>query len=266
MATRWPTDEVGNLRTLGIDDFDDFSAREIMDELEESNRTATDFESNRFLRNTFGDSAVNRIQQQRTPPLAYDPLTTSIASSFGYGSSPLNTPPHLRNISSTEVGLSSPPVRVVQPHRPRVIAYKGTPPTGTLRSSPELTSLRTPPHSIGEAGVGLASPTTPRPRTSTPVVRRRRRVQQQQQQQQRQRILRLRRRVRPPPPVTGARGTATSSARTRVNRVRNTPRTQQTVQIYNVKPMRQQEKDASRQSRKRERLQPPTKEPINDHK
>ena len=125
--------------------------------------------------------------------------------------------------------MSSPPARVVQPHRPRVIAYKGTPPTGPLRSSPELTSLQTPPHSIGEAGVGLASPSPPR--TSTPVARgRRRRVQQRQQQQQRQRIRRLRRRVRPPPPVTGARGTATSSARTRVNRVRNTPRTQQTVQ------------------------------------
>ena len=70
MTTRWPTDEAGNLRTLGIDDFDDFTAREILDELEESNRPATEFDSNRFLRNTFGDSAVNLVQQQQTPPLA----------------------------------------------------------------------------------------------------------------------------------------------------------------------------------------------------
>ena len=198
--------------------------------------------------------------------LAYSPTTASLARSFGYvppnlrlpspspSLSPLTaTPPHLRNIASAGVGLASNPP---QPPPRRVAPYKGTPPTGPLLSSSPMSSPYSSPRfsdgsppSIGAAGVGLFSPSpspsppqqlgitprraTPSPQSigtagvglSSPVFssssassstpRRRPTVRRQ-----------LRRRTTPG--IT--RGSTTSSAHSRVARIRNTPATRGRVQ------------------------------------
>ena len=126
--------------------------------------------------------------------LAYSPTTASLARSFGYvppnlrlpspspSLSPLAaTPPHLRNIASTDVGLTS------NPPQP--------PPS---------------PQSIGTAGVVLSSPTFSSSSASSSTPHRRPTVRRQ-----------LRRRRTPG--IT--RGSTTSSARSRVARIRNTPTT-----------------------------------------
>ena len=72
--------------------------------------------------------------------LAYSPTTASLARTFGYvpHMSPLAaTAPHLRNIASAGVGLSSIPP---QPPPRRVAPNKGTPPTGPLLSSSPMSS------------------------------------------------------------------------------------------------------------------------------
>ena len=109
--------------------------------------------------------------------LAYSPTTASLARTFGYvppiprlpspapSLSPLaDTPPYLRNISSTGVGLGSVPPKQQQPSR-RVAPYKGSPPTGPLLSSTPTSSPYSSqrfsagsPPSIGAAGVGLFTP------------------------------------------------------------------------------------------------------------
>ena len=186
--------------------------------------------------------------------LAYSPTTDSLARTFGYlpRLSPLaTTPPHLRNIASTGVGLASNPP---QPLPRRIAPYKGTPPTGPpLSSSPMSSPYSSPrfsdgsppsigaagvglfspspspsppqqlgitprratpsPQSIGAAGVGLSSPTFSSPSASSSTPRRRPTVRRQ---------LRRRRRRRTPG-IT--RGSTTSSARSRVARIRNTPAT-----------------------------------------
>ena len=186
--------------------------------------------------------------------LAYSPTTDSLARTFGYlpRLSPLaSTPPHLRNISSAGVGLASIPPQQQQQQPRRVAPYKGTPPTGPMSSSPMWSPYSSPrfsdgsPPSIGAAGVGLFSPspapsppqqlgftlrrTTPTsppligtarvglsspslPTSSTP--RRRPTVRRQR---------RRRRRTTTTPGTT--RGSTTSSARSRVARIRNTPAT-----------------------------------------
>ena len=186
--------------------------------------------------------------------LAYSPTTDSLARTFGYlpRLSPLaNTPPHLRNISSAGVGLASNPP---QPPPRRVAPYKGTPPTGPmLSSSPMWSPYSSPrfsdgsPPSIGAAGVGLFSPSpapsppqqlgfTPRRATPSPqsigtvgvglsspslptssTPRRRPTVRRQR-----------RRRTTTTTPGT-TRGSTTSSARSRVARIRHTPTTRRRV-------------------------------------
>ena len=185
--------------------------------------------------------------------LAYSPTTDSLARTFGYlpRLSPLaSTPPHLRNISSAGVGLASNPP---QPPPRRVAPYKGTPPTGPmLSSSPMWSPYSSPrfsdgsPPSIGAAGVGLFSPSpapsppqqlgfTPRRATPSPqsigtvgvglsspslptssTPRRRPTVRRQR-----------RRRTTTTPGTT--RGSTTSSARSRVARIRHTPTTRRRV-------------------------------------
>ena len=198
--------------------------------------------------------------------LAYSPTKGSLARSFGYvppnlrlpspspSLSPLAaTPPHLRNIASAGVGLASNPP---QPPSRRVAPYKGTQPTGPFLSSSPMSwpyslprfsdgsppsigaagvglfspSLSpSPPHqlgitprrathspqSIGTAGVGLSSPTFSSPSASSSTPRRRPTVKRQ-----------LRRRRTPG--IT--RGSTTSSARSRVAGIRNTPITRGRVQ------------------------------------
>ena len=183
--------------------------------------------------------------------LAYSPTTDSLARTFGYlpRLSPLaSTPPHLRNIASAGVGLASNPP---QPPPIRIAPYKGTPPTGPpLSSSPMWSPYSSPrfsdgsppsigaagvglfspspspsppqqlgitprratpsPQSIGAAGVGLSSPTFSSPSASSSTPRRRPTFRRQ-----------LRRRRTPG--IT--RGSTTSSARSRVARIRNTPAT-----------------------------------------
>ena len=66
-SVRKNNEEEGRFLTLGVDDFD---AREIVDEMEELSRTTSnDFDSNRYLRSTFGDATVNRVRQQQLYPL-----------------------------------------------------------------------------------------------------------------------------------------------------------------------------------------------------
>ena len=188
--------------------------------------------------------------------LAYSPTTDSLARTFGYlpRLSPLaSTPPHLRNISSTGVGLASNPPQQQQQQPRRVAPYKGMPPTGPmLSSSPMWSPYSSPrfsdgsppsigaagvglfspspspsppqqlgvtprratpsPQSIGAVGVGLSSPTFSSPSASSSTPRRRPTVRRQ-----------LRRRRRRTPGIT--RGSTTSSARSRVARIRNTPAT-----------------------------------------
>ena len=186
--------------------------------------------------------------------LAYSPTTDSLARTFGYlpRLSPLaSTPPHLRNISSAGVGLASIPPQQQQQQPRRVAPYKGTPPTGPLLSSSPMWSPYSSPRfsdgsppSIGAAGVGLFSPSpapsppqqlgfTPRRATPSPqsigtvgvglssptfssssasssTPRRRPTVRRQR-----------RRRTTTTPGTT--RGSTTSSARSRVARIRHTP-------------------------------------------
>ena len=200
--------------------------------------------------------------------LAYSSTTASLARSFGYvppiprllspaaSLSPLAaTQPHLRNIVSAGVGLAS---NSQQPPPRRVPPYKGSPPTGPLLSSTSMSSpyssqrfsdgsppfigaagvgLFTPspapsppqqlgitprratpsPQSIGTAGVGLSSPTFSSPSAPSSTPRRRPTVRRQ-----------CRRRRTSSSGTT--RSFTTSSARSRVARIRNTPTTRRRVQ------------------------------------
>ena len=185
--------------------------------------------------------------------LAYSPTTDSLARTFGYlpRLSPLaNTPPHLRNISSAGVGLASNPP---QPPPRRVAPYKGTPPTGPmLSSSPMWSPYSSPrfsdesPPSIGAAGVGLFSPSpapsppqqlgfTPRRATPSPQSIGTARVglsspslPTSSTPRRRPTVRRQRRRRTTTTPGT-TRGSTTSSARSRVARIRHTPTTRRRV-------------------------------------
>ena len=185
--------------------------------------------------------------------LAYSPTTDSLARTFGYLSrlSPLaSTPPHLRNISSAGVGLASNPP---QPPPRRVAPYKGTPPTGPmLSSSPMWSPYSSPrfsdesPPSIGAAGVGLFSPSpapsppqqlgfTPRRATPSPQSIGTARVglsspslPTSSTPRRRPTVRRQRRRRTTTTPGT-TRGSTTSSARSRVARIRHTPTTRRRV-------------------------------------
>ena len=186
--------------------------------------------------------------------LAYSPTTDSLARTFGYlpRLSPLaSTPPHLRNISSAGVGLASNPP---QPPPRRVAPYKGTPPTGPmLSSSPMWSPYSSPrfsdesPPSIGAAGVGLFSPSpapsppqqlgfTPRRTTPTspPLIGTARvglsspSLPTSSTPRRRPTVRRQRRRRTTTTPGT-TRGSTTSSARSRVARIRHTPTTRRRV-------------------------------------
>ena len=185
--------------------------------------------------------------------LAYSPTTDSLARTFGYLPllSPLaSTPPHLRNISSAGVGLASNPP---QPPPRRVAPYKGTPPTGPmLSSSPMWSPYSSPrfsdgsPLSIGAAGVGLFSPSpapsppqqlgfTPRRATPSPQSIGTARVglsspslPTSSTPRRRPTVRRQRRRRTTTTPGT-TRGFTTSSARSRVARIRHTPTTRRRV-------------------------------------
>ena len=185
--------------------------------------------------------------------LAYSPTTDSLARTFGYlpRLSPLaSTPPHLRNISSAGVGLASNPP---QPPPRRVAPYKGTPPTGPmLSSSPMWSPYSSPrfsdesPPSIGAAGVGLFSPSpapsppqqlgfTPRRATPSPQSIGTARVglsspslPTSSTPRRRPTVRRQRRRRTTTTPGT-TRGSTTSSARSRVARIRHTPTTRRRV-------------------------------------
>ena len=185
--------------------------------------------------------------------LAYSPTTDSLARTFGYlpRLSPLaSTPSHLRNISSAGVGLASNPP---QPPPRRVAPYKGTPPTGPmLSSSPMWSSYSSPrfsdgsPPSIGAAGVGLFSPSpapsppqqlgfTPRRATPSPQSIGTARVglsspslPTSSTPRRRPTVRRQRRRRTTTTPGT-TRGSTTSSARSRVARIRHTPTTRRRV-------------------------------------
>ena len=188
--------------------------------------------------------------------LAYSPTTDSLARTFGYlpRLSPLaSTPPHLRNISSAGVGLASNPP---QPPPRRVAPYKGTPPTGPmLSSSPMWSPYSSPrfsdgsPPSIGAAGVGLFSPSpapsppqqlgfTPRRATPSPQSIGTVRVglssptfsssSASSSTPRRRPTVRRQRRRRTTTPGT-TRGSTTSSARSRVARIRHTPTTRRRV-------------------------------------
>ena len=184
--------------------------------------------------------------------LAYSPTTDSLARTFGYlpRLSPLaSTPPHLRNISSAGVGLASNPP---QPPPRRVAPYKGTPPTGPmLSSSPMWSPYSSPrfsdgsPPSIGAAGVGLFSPSpapsppqqlgfTPRRATPSPQSIGTARVglsspsRPTSSTPRRRPTVRRQRRRRTTTPGT-TRGSTTSSARSRVARIRHTPTTRRRV-------------------------------------
>ena len=186
--------------------------------------------------------------------LAYSPTTDSLARTFGYlpRLSPLaNTPPHLRNISSAGVGLASNPP---QPPPRRVAPYKGTPPTGPmLSSSPMWSPYSSPrfsdesPPSIGAAGVGLFSPSpapsppqqlgfTPRRATPSPQSIGTARVglsspslPTSSTPRRRPTVRRQRRRRRTTTTPGTTRGSTTSSARSRVARIRHTPTTRRRV-------------------------------------
>ena len=188
--------------------------------------------------------------------LAYSPTTASLARTFGYvpHMSPLAaTPPHLRNIASAGVGLASNP-----PQSPstRLAPYKGTPPTGPLLSSSPMSSPYSSPRfgdgsppSIGAAGVGLFSPSlSPSPTQHLGITPRRATPTPQSigttgvglssstfsssyapsSTPRRPTVRRQRRRRRRIPGIT--RGSTTSSARSRVARIRNTPATCRRVQ------------------------------------
>ena len=191
--------------------------------------------------------------------LAYSPTTDSLAKTFGYlpRLSPLaGTPPHLRNISSAGVGLASIPPQQQQQQPRRVAPYKGTPPTGPLLSStPSSTpqSLRrimvsdASPPSIGAAGVGLFSPSpapsppqqlgfTPRRTTPTPPLIGTARVglsspslPTSSTPRRRPTVRRQRRRRTTTTTPGTTRGSTTSSARSRVARIRHTPTTRRRV-------------------------------------
>ena len=190
--------------------------------------------------------------------LAYSPTTDSLARTFGYlpRLSPLaSTPPHLRNISSAGVGLASIPPQQQQQQQPRRVApYKGTPPTGPmLSSSPMWSPYNSPrfsdgsPPSIGAAGVGLFSPSpapsppqqlgfTPRRTTPTspPLIGTARvglsspSLPTSSTPRRRPTVRRQRRRRTTTTPGT-TRGSTTSSARSRVARIRHTPTTRRRV-------------------------------------
>ena len=191
--------------------------------------------------------------------LAYSPSTDSLARTFGYlpRLSPLaSTPPHLRNISSAGVGLASIPPQQQQQQPRRVAPYKGMPPTGPMLSStPSSTpqSLRrimvsnASPPSIGAAGVGLFSPSpapsppqqlgfTPRRTTPTspPLIGTARvglsspSLPTSSTPRRRPTVRRQRRRRTTTTPGT-TRGSTTSSARSRVARIRHTPTTRRRV-------------------------------------
>ena len=190
--------------------------------------------------------------------LAYSPTTASLARTFGYvpHMSPLAaTPPHLRNIASAGVGLASNPP---QPPPRRVAPYKGTPPTGPLLSSSPLVSPYSSPRfsdgsppSIGAGGVGLFSPSpSPSPPQHLGITPRRATPSPQSigttgvglssstfssssapsstPRRRRPTVRRQRRKRRRTPGIT--RGSTTSSARSRVARIRNTPTTRRRVQ------------------------------------
>ena len=198
--------------------------------------------------------------------LAYSPTTASLARSFGYvppqlrlpspspSLSPLaTTPPHLRNIASAGVGLASNPP---QPPPRRIAPYKGTPPTGPLLSSSPMSSPYSSPRfsdgsppSIGAAGVGLFSPSpSPSPTQQVGITPRRATPSPQSigtagvglsspafssssassSTPRRRPTVRRQLRRRRTPGIT--RGSTTSSARSRVARIRNTPATRGRVQ------------------------------------
>ena len=198
--------------------------------------------------------------------LAYSPTTASLARSFGHvppnlrlpspspSLSPLAvTPPHLRNIASAGVGLASNPP---QPPPRRVAPYKGTPPTEPLlSSSPLLSPYSSPrfsdgsPPSVSAAGVGLFSPSpSPSPLQQLGITPRRATPSPQSigtagvglsspafssssapsSTPRRRPTVRRQRRRRRTPGIT--RGSTTSSARSRVARIRNAPTTHRRVQ------------------------------------